>query len=165
MKVHELQQFLAAVTPLARAAGASEKAAAELERAVQCLEPFKEKSLSEFSEFLLRADEYDRTGKLTPPVRTGKPRAAKAGSLSVDGAAQIYKDLLGRAADPKLTYADIDAALKPIEKMTVPQLLELAAKVDVPVPTKPKAKIIEGLKRRVTELKASAERTQYRFGA
>jgi hypothetical protein len=165
MKVDELQCFLAGIAPFAKAAGANEKAVAELDRALQCLEPFKERTLADFSEFLRRADEYDRTGKLTPPAKIGKPRAAKAGSLSIDDAAQIFKDLLGRAADPKLTYADIDAALKPIEKMTVPQLLELAAKVDVPVPAKPKAKIIEGLKRRVTELKASSERTQYRFGA
>ncbi len=165
MKVNELQRFLASVAPFARAAGASDKAAAELDRALQCLEPFKERTLADFSEFLLRADEFDRTGKLTPPAKNGKAKAAKAGSLSVDDAARIYADLLGRAADPKLTYADIDAALKPIEKMTAPQLLQVAAMVDVPVPTKPKAKIIEGLKRRITEFKASSERTQYRFGA
>ena len=39
-------------------------------------------------------------------------------------------------------------------------MLEAAAKVDVSVP----AKIVEGLKRRITKLKASSERTQYRFG-
>jgi hypothetical protein len=165
MKVDELQRFLASVAPFARAAGASNTAVTELDRALQCLEPFKERTLADFSDFLRRADEYDRTGKLTPPAKNGKARAAKAPSLSVDDAAQLFKDLLGRAADPKLTYADIDAALKPIEKMTVPQLVEVAAKVDVPVPAKPKGKIVEGLKRRITELKASSERTQHRFGA
>jgi hypothetical protein len=165
MKVHELQHFLGSIVPFARAAGASNTAVTELDRALQCLEPFKERTLADFNDFLRRADEFDRTGKLTPPAKNGKARAAKAGSLSVDDAAGIYRDLLGRAADPKLTYGDIDAALKPIEKMTAPQLLEVAAKVDVPVPTKPKAKIMEGLKRRITELKASSERTQYRFGA
>jgi hypothetical protein len=165
MKVDELQRFLASIAPFARAAGASDKTVTELDRALQCLEPFKERTLADFSEFLRRADEYDRTGKLTQPAKNGRPRTAKAGSLSVDDAAQIYTDLLGRAADPNLTYADINAALKPIEKMTVPQLLEVAAKVDVPVPAKPKAKIVEGLKRRITELKASSERTQHRFGA
>lgn len=167
MKVVELQRFLGNIVPFAKAAGASEKAAAELDRALQCLEPFKDKSLSDFGDFLQRADEFDRTGKLTLPTRNGngKPRAPKAGSLSVDDAVQIYKDLLARATDPALTYPDIEAALKSIGKMTIPNLLEVATKVDVPVPAKPKPEIMAALTRRITELKASAERMQNRFSA
>ncbi|HZZ79086.1 MAG TPA: hypothetical protein VFE62_11235 [Gemmataceae bacterium] len=164
MNVHDLQQFLAGVAPLARAAGASEKAATELDRALQCLEPFKNRSLTDFTEFLRRADEYDRTGKLgAPPAKTRA--AAKAGGLSVDDAAKIFNDLVARAASPTLTYADIDTAMKPIEKMLVGQLVELAAKLDIPAPKTPKSKIVDALKRRITELKANSERTQYRFGA
>jgi hypothetical protein len=41
---------------------------------LQCLEPFKERTLADFSEFLRRADEYDRTGKLTPPAKQSGAR-------------------------------------------------------------------------------------------
>ncbi len=167
MKVIDLQRFLGNLVPFAKAAGASEKAAAELDRALQCLEPFKEKSLTEFNDFLHRADEYDRTGKLTPTAASGngRSRSAKAGVMSVDDAAQIYTDLLARAHDPALSYADINAAMNPIGKMTIPLLLEVAARVDVPVPAKPKREIVAALSRRITELKASGERTQNRFSA
>src|ERR1051325_3608990 len=98
MKVAELQQSLAHVVAFARSAGAPEKFAAELDRAVQCFDPFKDKTLVEFSEFLRRADEYDRTGKLeAPPRATRGTRAAKAPALTTDDAARIYLDLLARA--------------------------------------------------------------------
>jgi len=165
MKVADLQRFLGEVVPLVRSAGASEKVATELARAVQCLEPFKEKSLSEFNDFLGRADEFDRTGKLSaPPASAAKPRSAKASALTIEEAAQIFTDLHQRATDPALSYADIDARMKPLEKMTIPQLLEVAAKVHVTVPSKPKKEILAELIRRIKELKASDERTKFRLG-
>ena len=129
------------------------------------VEPFKVRSLGDFSEFLQRADEYDRTGKLTVPVSAAKGRAGKTNGAAVDKAVETYRDLLGRAASPATTWSDIDAVMKPIAKLTVPQLLEVAAKVEVPVPQKPKSEIVDALKRRATELKASAERTQPMFGS
>jgi hypothetical protein len=166
MKVAELQRFLSNIAPFVRAAGASDKVAAELDRALQCLDPFKEKTLAEFNDFLRRADEFDRTGKLVPPAskRGGGTRTPKAPALTVDEAAQIFKSLHDRATDPALTYADIDAKMKALEKLTIPQLLEMAAKVDVPVPAKPKKGILAELTRCIKELKVSHERTQFHFG-
>lgn len=166
MKVAELQHSLGHIVAFARAAGASDKVVAELDRALQCFDPFKEKTLAEFSDFLRRADEFDRTGKLVPPARTsgGGTRAARAPALSAEAAAQIFNDLHERATDPALTYADIDAKMKPLEKLTIPQLLEVAAKVHVTVPAKPKKEILGELTRRIKELKVSHERTQFKFG-
>ena len=166
MKVAELQRFLGNLAPFVKAAGASEKVATEFDRALQCLEPFKEKTLAEFNDFLLRADEFDRTGKLEAPARTGngKPRAAKGPSLTVYEAVQIYRDLHARATDPTLSDPAIDAKMAAIGKLTLPQLQELAGKVGAVVPAKPKAKVVEALTRRIKELKASDERTQFRLG-
>src|SRR5690242_4701107 len=120
MKVAELQCFLGNIVPFAKAAGASEKVAAELDRALQCLEPFKEKTLAEFNDFLRRADEFDRTGMLQPPAKkASKPRAPKTPALTVDEAVKIFSELQERATDPALTFADIDAKLQGFEKMTV----------------------------------------------
>lgn len=166
MKVAELQRFLAAVTPFVKAAGASQKVASELDCTLQCLDPFKEKSLAEFNDFLRRADEFDRTGKLLPPAKGGaRPRPAKAPSLTVDEGIKIFNDLHERATDPGVTYADIDAKLKVLEKLTMVQLKELASKANITAPAKTKKHILEELARRIKELKASHERTQYRFGA
>ena len=163
MTVAELQRFLGNFVPFAKAAGASDKASAELDRTVTCLEPFKEKSLAEFNDFLRRADEYDRTGKLTVPERTTTraPRAPKVPKLTVEEAVNLYRDLHARATDPALSFADIDQKMRLLDK----QLKQLAAQVEVTVPVKGKAQILEELTRRIKELKASHERTQFRFGA
>ena len=164
MKVADLQRLLGDLRPFVRAAGGSDKVATELDRAVQGLEPFKAKTLAEFNEFLRRADEFDRTGKLTAPAKVTKARAAKTPALTLDDAARIFTDLHQRATDPTLSYADIDAGLKPLEKLTVAQLLEVAARVNVTVPKKGKKEILAELTRRIKELKVSHERTQFRFG-
>jgi rubrerythrin len=153
------------MAPFARAAGASEKVVAEFERMMQSLEPFQNKTLAEFNDFLRRADEFDRTGQLTPPDRATKPKAPKAASLTVDEAVAIFKDLHQRATDPALTYEDIESGMSRLEKLTIPMLLEIAAKVDVPVPAKPKKEILGELTRRIKERKASFERTEFRLGA
>lgn len=165
MKVAELQHSLGHIVAFAKSAGASDKVTAELDRALQCFDPFKEKTLTEFSDFLRRADEFDRTGALQPPARkAAKPRTPKAAALTADAAAQIFTSLHDRATDPTLTYEEIDAALAPLDKLKIPQLLEVAAKVNVTVPSKPKKEIVRELTSRIKELKASHERTQFRFG-
>jgi hypothetical protein len=163
MKVAEFQKFVGSVVPFAKAAGSSEKAIAELERALQCLEPFKEKSLAEFNDFLRRADEFDRTGKLAAPPPKAS-RTAKAPKLTVEAAFQIFSDLYARATDPSLTYADIDAKMKSVEGLTVSQLKELAAKVSVSVSGKTKKAFVDACVLRIKELKSSHERTQFPLG-
>lgn len=166
MKVAELQRFLSNFGPFAKAAGASEKVAAEFERTMKCLEPFKEKTLAEFNDFLLRADEFDRTGKLTPPPRnsSGRTRTKKAPGLTVDAAAQIFNDLHANATRTDVSYSDIEAKLKPFEKLTVAQLKEVAANVGVVVTGSRKQPILDAFTWRIKELKASDERTQFRLG-
>jgi hypothetical protein len=165
MRVAELQSFLGNIAPFAKAAGASEKVAVELDRAVQCLEPFKEKTLAEFNDFLRRADEFDRTGKLVPTTgKSARARTPKAPALTVDEAVRVFNELHERATDPTLSYADIDARLKGLEKLTVPQLKEVAGKLNITMPAKTKKAMLEELARRIKELKGSHERTQFRFG-
>lgn len=165
MKVAELQLFLGHIVPFVRSAGASEKVAAELQRALQCLEPFKEKSLTEFNDFLNRADEFDRTGKLTAPAApAGRVRAPKAPALTTDDAVRLFTELKDKATDPSLSYADIDARLKPFEKLTIAHLKEVGAKAGVTVSAKGKKPILAELASRIKELKASFERTQSQFG-
>src|SRR5258707_1272317 len=142
MKVAELQRLLGNFVPLARAAGASAKVSAEFERALQCLEPFKEKALAEFNDFLRHAEELDRTGKLTAPAGSPKPRTARAPKMSVEEAVRSFNELHTRATDPALTYADIDAKLGLFQKLTVPQLRQVATQVGVTVPAKGKPQII-----------------------
>lgn len=161
MRVAELQQFLSQIVPFARAAGAADKVATELGRTVECLALFKDKTLAEFNDFLRKADEYDRTGKLTAPVKPA--RAAKAPKVSVEDAAQRFAALYERATDPQLEYATIDAEIDALGSLTATGLKEVARKVNITLPTKAtKPQILSELKRRVKERKGSFERTQFR---
>lgn len=134
MKVAELQRFLSNFGPFAKAAGASEKVAAEFE--------------------------------LTPPPRnsSGRTRTKKAPGLTVDAAAQIFNDLHANATRTDVSYSDIEAKLKPFEKLTVAQLKEVAANVGVVVTGSRKQPILDAFTWRIKELKASDERTQFRLG-
>jgi hypothetical protein len=164
MKVGELQQFLSQVVPFVRAAGAAEKVATELGRAVDCLNPFKEKSLAEFNDFLTKADEFDRTGKLSPPPKPVRaPKAPKPPKLSMAEATQIYQALGDRVTDPSLDYATIDMEIDALGSLTAANLKEVARNAGVTLSTKAtKPQILEELKRRIKERKGSFERTQFR---
>jgi hypothetical protein len=164
MNVASLQQLLGQIGPFARAAGAAEKVASELDRVVQCLEPFKDKSVGEFNELLSRADEYDRTGKLAPPAKAAKaPRTAKAAAISVDEAAARFTALYDRATDPALDYATIDRELDALGSMTAPDLKAVAKKLNVTLPSKAtKTGIVGELKRKVKDRKGSFDRNQFR---
>ncbi|MBI2804468.1 MAG: hypothetical protein HYX68_05715 [Planctomycetes bacterium] len=167
MKVAELQQFLSQIVPFARAAGAGDKVAVELDRAVLCLAPFKDKSLAEFNDFLRLADEYVRTGRLPEkPARVARPRTPKAPKLTVAEAAQKFQALYARATDPTLEYPAIDAEIDTLSGLTIAELKEVAAAVDTTVPSKSRKKdeILAEFKRKIKERKGSYERTQFRAG-
>lgn len=168
MKVADLQQFLRQIGPFARAAGASEKAASDLDRAGQCLEPFREQSVADFSDFLSKTVEhYTTTGEFAQIVKPGKGRAARAPKppkISLADAAAIFQSLYDRAIDPTLQYSQIDAEIGAFEKaFTATQLKELARTVGVTLSgraTKPL--IMAALKNRIKERKGSHERNQFR---
>ncbi len=168
MKVADLQQFLRQIGPFAKAAGASDKASADLDRAGQCLEPFREQSLADFSDFVARtAEHYTRTGEFAQIVKPTKkraaPRAPKAPKISLTDAAATFQGLYDRATDPTLEYSTIDAEIDKFTSFTVTQLKELAKTVGITLAGKAtKPLILDAFKNRIKERKGSHERNQFR---
>ncbi|HTU17026.1 MAG TPA: hypothetical protein VMG10_03120 [Gemmataceae bacterium] len=71
MKVSTLQQFLHSLLSPLEASAASAQTLAGLQHACQGLNPFLDKDLAEFAEFLDRAADYEREGKwpsVNPPI-------------------------------------------------------------------------------------------------
>src|SRR5437764_13828696 len=99
MKVADLQQILRSLTQPVRVAGASEKVCSELERAAQCPEPFRETTLPEFNDFLVRAEECVRTGQWPKPGRRSRNAAPAAPALSVEQAAQRVMGMIERGGE------------------------------------------------------------------
>jgi hypothetical protein len=168
MKVADLQQFLRQIGPFAKAAGASDKAAADFDRAGQCLEPFREQSLADFSDFVAKtAEYYTRTGEFPQVVKPAKGKATtrtpKAPKISLTDAAATFQSLYDRATDPTLEYNTIEAEIDKFTPLTIAQLKELAKTVGITLAGKAtKPLILDAFKSRVKERKGSHERNQFR---
>jgi len=168
MKVADLQQFLRHIGPFAKAAGASDKVSADLDRVGQCLEPFREQSVADFSDFLAKTIEhYTRTGEFAQIVKPAKGRAKtstpKAPKISLTDAAATFQGLYDRAIDPTLEYSTIDAEIDKFTPLTIPQLKELAKTVGITLSGKgTKPVILDAFKNRIKERKGSHERNQFR---
>ena len=81
--------------------------------------------------------------------------------MSVDEAAQRVMALYERgASDPNLDYAVIEAELKMLEPMTVPQLKQLAEQVNMTLPpnTRTKQDLLKAMATGIKERKLSSER-------
>ena len=161
MKVAELQQFLSQIVPFVKAAKASDAVASELARTAACLEPFKDQSLTEFNDFLIKAEEYQRTGVFTKkPSAARTAKAPKAPKLTVADAAQIFLSLYERATDPTLDYAFIDAEISKFNDLTVAELKNLAKEVNKTFAkskmTRPE--MVGALKRMIKDQKENYER-------
>lgn len=71
MKVSVLQQFLRSLVPPLESSAAAAATVAALQRACQGLDPFQDKDVADFAEFLTRAAAYERDGKwpsVNPPI-------------------------------------------------------------------------------------------------
>src|ERR1043166_3487788 len=127
MKVADLQQILRGLTQPVRVAGATERVCTELERAALTLEPFRDSTLAEFNDFLVRAEECVRTGKWPKPGRRRNP-APGVPALTVEQAAQRVMGLIERGNEPGQEAA-LDGELAGVAAMAKPDLLRVIQEV------------------------------------
>lgn len=108
MNVSELQQFLRSLHAPLAAAGAPRKITDDLDRIVSGLEPFRDRPLAEFADFLVQAEEYHRTGAVK-----GRRRRARqpVDQNKVLEAAQGFKGLCERALDPDVSSESVESEL------------------------------------------------------
>ena len=148
MKVADLQQIIRSLTQPVKVAGASEKVCTELERAAQCLEPFRENTLPEFNDFLVRAEECVRTGKWPKPSRR-RSASPQAPALTVEQAAQRVMGLIERGNEPG-QEAMVDSELQGVASLPKPDLLKVGQEVGVNVASRAsKQEIMGAIRQRI----------------
>ena len=163
MKMAELQAFVKTLAAPLSSVGVSKTVCTDLERVAAALEPFRDLTISQFADFLAKAEEYHRTGVLASPSKKARAPAVRAGALSIPEAVQRVQSLYERAPDPTLTYVAIEAEIKQLDKaLTLPQALELAKELGLVLSKKTKKATFEEIKRRIIDRKGSFERTQFR---
>jgi len=163
LKVADLQQLVNGLAQPMRSAGASQKVLDDLARLSQGLEPFKERTMGEFNEFLEKADQCVRTGAWPGPGRRSSRRSGepKQPGMSVDEAAQRIASLMERAAaDPNMDIAAIEAELRAMQGMTMPQLKEAAEQAHLAARGRTKDDMLKALAVAIKERKMSGERGQ-----
>ncbi len=135
MNVAAVQQHFRDLAALVGHAGASAKVVDELTLIATGLEPFRDRPLGLFAEFLRKAEEFDRTGVL-PVVATKarKPAAPKVPKPPKPAAADVIQrivTLYQNILTPTLTAETIDQELALIDALKGPDLQALATQLEV----------------------------------
>jgi hypothetical protein len=168
LKVADLQQLINGLVQPMRSAGASQKVVEDLGRMAQGLEPFKDRTIGEFNDFLQTAHTYVTDGTLPEPGRrsSGRGRSARAdgSKLSVEEAAQRVMDLYERwSTGQNLDPAALESEVQTLEPLTKEQLKQVAEQVHVSVPANPRTKedLLKAITTAIRERKGG-ERTPQR---
>ncbi len=164
MTVADLQQFVRNLGVTLASAGAK-KPADELERIAAGLAPFQVLTLAQFSDFLVTAENYARTG-IVPTTGKGRTKAAAPkldSAEKIRDAVERVKSLYERAVDPNLQFTAIDAELKAVDKqLSKDEAVQVARETGIAAALKTKKAAMDAIKRRIHERKESFERIQFR---
>jgi hypothetical protein len=158
MNVANLQTLLRNQAAFLDDAGAAAKLVGDFRSVAQGLEPFATLKLDELFGLLRQAEEYRTTGLL--PVKAAKAKAPKpSAAAAIEAATQSLRQLYDQAIDPEFSFAAVDAALKAIAKLTVPQLKDVARGFDIAsLPTK-KADIVAAIGQKIKDRREMHQRT------
>ena len=149
MTVGALRSYLSDLSRFVAAGGAKKELTDDLGAVVNGLAPFDNQSLRDFCGFLIRAEEFHRTGQLpvTGQSKGRTPTRAAAGGGGVSDVGAVKNDIqsfYNRANSPDVTVEMIEAKRETLAPLTKPQLAEVAGAIDLRVPSnKNKGQIID----------------------
>lgn len=163
MNVAVLQKHLRDLAAFLADAEAGKSVVKDLTAIHDALTPFAAEELGKFADFLKLAEEYKRTGVLTPKGGKGKGGAATEPVVPAETLHRQLRDLYDRASTA--TDPQIDAALKPLEHKDVklPALKQLAQAVEAEGRVKSlraKDKAIAAIRQAIIDRRAMAQRGQ-----
>jgi hypothetical protein len=163
MRVADLRSYLQALIPPLEASGARKDIIEDLGRAADGLKPFAEHTIKDFAGFLMRAEEFARTGVIPVQARpAAKPRAAstKSPHLTLDAASALVASIYDRATFDQLTHELIAAEVKRLDKLTAKDLSEVARRFEL-VPGKTKKATLDAILEKISRRKMTHARTLF----
>ena len=165
MEVSQLKKFILSLESPIRDSGGA-KVADDLARVVVALSAFDTMSVKDFSDFLVQAEEYHRTG-LLPISKTGKGgRAAKAPGLKgealiKDIAAQIER-ICDSAADHSQSHEELEKQIQGLlKKPTKNDVVAIARELHLPGSFKTKGDAINAVVSLAVDRRFTFGRTQF----
>jgi hypothetical protein len=161
MKVSDLQQYF---TDLARLLNATDdkKSAGKISGIAQLLQPFQDYDLGDFANFLMRAEEFNRTGLI--PITPSKPTSrAKASAQPKPELAALRSEVLhlhGSASSPGVDMQSIEALGPKLGALGKADLVAVAEAIGlVGMKSKTIPQISTAIVSRIRSIKQSSIRT------
>ena len=147
MRVADLENFLRALIPPLEASGAKKEIVEDLHRGCDGLKPFAEHTVKDFAGFLIRAEEYARTGVLVVQAKAARaPRATKPKlpTLTLEDAKTFVTSLYDRALADDVTHEFIASEVQKLDKLAAKDLGEVAKHLEL-IPGKTKKASLEAI--------------------
>jgi hypothetical protein len=161
MKVRDIEQYFSDLAKLMQATDAK-KSAAGLTRIAEGLRPFRECELEAFAGFLVRAEEYHRTGIVPATAKPAKPGHASSPKEKSDLSALLneIKGLYYGAGSNGTTMEAIEGVGPKLQPLKKDEIVEIAKAIGlVGMEKKTKADLVEQIVSRIRSIKQSAMRT------
>jgi hypothetical protein len=158
MTIADLQSFLRSLAPVLSSAGGS-KVAGDLERLANGLATFQSLTIAQFVDFLVRAEDYARTGIV--PVQGGRSRKpAKPSGAAVAEAARLVKSLYEQALQPSFRLDEVDRELRVLAKLKVEELKLVAKELNMAALPRKKADILADIGRKIKGRREFLDRSE-----
>lgn len=159
MRVAELKSLLKSIAETVSAAG-GKAAANDLQRMCEALDAFDQLSVSQFADFLAKADYYVKHGKFRLPGQNAKKPAAVNGER-VKQAAQSILSLYERSISDEVQYETIDLEVRKLDLLSKGELVEVAREVGILRRLPNKAAAIDEIRQMIEQRKESFQRTAF----
>lgn len=163
MNIKDVQEFLRSLSRPLSTAGAK-KAAEDLERMCAGLEPFRDLGVTQFADFLARAEQYARTGVVPSagPGRSFRPKPQLLDSQALAAAVEHVRSLYERVSSPEVTYSTLEAEVRRLDKQfSKDAVIEIAKGLGIGVALRTKKAALDEIHRCLRERKETYERTRF----
>ena len=159
MRVAELRSLLKSIAETV-SAGGGRQAANDLLRMCEALDPFESLSVSQFADFLAKADHYLKHGKFRLPGQTAKKPSATNGER-VKLAAQSILSLYERSIGDDVQYETIDIEVRKLDLLSKGEVCEVAREVGILRRMPSKAAALDEIRQMIEQRKESFQRTAF----
>ena len=159
MRVAELRSLLKSIAATVSAAG-GQKAAGDIERMCEALDRFDSLSLSQFADFLAKADHYLKHGKFRLPSQ-GPKKPAEVNGQRVKEFAQLIQELSERSITDEVSYEMIGTEVGKLGALSTPEVLGVAREVGIFRRLPNKAAAIDEIRQMIEQRKESFQRTSF----
>ena len=159
MRVAELKCLLKSIAETVSSAG-GKQAGNDLLRVCEALDTFQGLSVSQFADFLAKADYYLRTGKFRLPGVNGR-KSAEIDPERVKQAALAIQELYERSIDEEVQYDMIADEVRKLDTLGKHEVLAVAREVGIFRRMASKADALREIQLMIEQRKESFQRTAF----